>query len=372
MIQTSTGRVVVHVLSGRYGRAHERATRTGIARRLAALKGFAFAGESDAAKTCSGPISSVYVVPSDTLIRAEAQALGIRGEHDLFGGVVPFPFVATKAITHPLIGPDAAAPPGWSHDLGLRLRGAVLHGFSAFSLEDAQRAGARILERGPVRVKRVRETGGLGQIVISDKAALERALATLDPAEVSRDGVVLEENLSEVTTYSVGQVRVAELVVTYYGTQRLTPDHSGSAVYGGSDLVIARGGFDALLARGPPEGARQAIALARAYDAAAETAFPGMMLSRRNYDVAQGLNALGQRCCGVLEQSWRMGGASGAEIAALEAFRANPTLQAVRAATVEVYGQVDPPPHAAVYFCGIDEEVGPMTKYALVHPHEHS
>ena len=27
------------------------------------------------------------------------RALGIRGEEDLFGGVVPFPFVATKAIS---------------------------------------------------------------------------------------------------------------------------------------------------------------------------------------------------------------------------------------------------------------------------------
>ena len=71
---------------------------------------------------------------------------------------------------------------------------------------------------------------------------------------------------------------------------------------------------------------------------------------------------------GVLEQSWRIGGASGAEVAALEAFRAEPALRAVRAATVELYGQDVPPPpaHATVYFRGVDEKDGPMTKYALV------
>jgi hypothetical protein len=224
-----------------------------------------------------------------------------------------------------------------------------------------------------VRLKPVRETGGLGQTVVEDAAALDCALTALDPAEVSRDGVVLEENLSEVTTFSVGHVRVADLVATYYGTQRLTPDPSGAAVYGGSDLVIVRGGFDVLLALDLPMAARRAIGQARAYDMAAWSAFPGMILSRRNYDVAQGLDAQQrQRRSGVLEQSWRMGGASGAEIAALEAFRADCGLSAVRASTVEIYGDSDPPPHATVYFRGIDDEVGPMTKYAVVEPYEHA
>jgi len=71
-----------------------------------------------------------------------------------------------------------------------------------------------------------------------------------------------------------------------------------------------------------------------------------MILSRRNYDIAQGFDARGQLRSGVLEQSWRVSGATGAEIAALEAFRAEPTLQAVRASTFEIYGDADPPPHA--------------------------
>jgi hypothetical protein len=83
MVQTPHGIVVVHVPNERYGRAHERATRTELARWLALLKGFDFAGAYDSAKNYPAPL---YVVPSDTLVSAEAQALGIRGEHDLFGG----------------------------------------------------------------------------------------------------------------------------------------------------------------------------------------------------------------------------------------------------------------------------------------------
>jgi hypothetical protein len=164
-------------------------------------------------------------------------------------------------------------------------------------------------------------------------------------------------------------VCVADLTASYYGTQRLTSDNSGAAVYGGSDLVVARGDFEALAVLNPPEDARLAVAQARVYDQAAMDCFAGMFASRRNYDIARGMNAAGRLRCGVLEQSWRIGGASGAEVAALEAFRADPGLHAVRASTVEIYGGAEPPPHATVYFRGEDERDGPMTKYALTEPH---
>ena len=86
--------------------------------------------------------------------------------------------------------------------------------------------------------------------------------------------------------------------------------------------------------------------------------------------MAQGTDASGRRRLGVLEQSWRLGGASGAEIAALEAFRADPSLRSVRAASREIYGDYPPVPEdSTVYYRGIDPQVGAVTKYALVEPH---
>ena len=38
----------------------------------------------------------------------------------------------------------------------------------------------------------------------------------------------------------------------------------------------------------------------------------------------------------------------------------------MRASTVEIYGEAEPPPHATVYFRGVDERIGPITKYAMV------
>ncbi len=112
------------------------------------------------------------------------------------------------------------------------------------------------------------------------------------------------------------------------------------------------------------------MAQARTYDAAAMECFPGLFASRRNYDVAQGVDATGRRRSGVLEQSWRVGGASGAEVAALEALRAGPGLRAVRASTIEIHGQLHaPPPGAMVCFHGEDQRVGSMTKYAVAGPY---
>jgi hypothetical protein len=141
-------------------------------------------------------------------------------------------------------------------------------------------------------------------------------------------------------------------------------------VYGGSDLLVVRGGFDALLASDMAADARQAVRHACVYDSAADRHFSGFFASRRNYDIARGRDSSGRVCCGVLEQSWRVGGASAAEVAALEVFRARPELQAVRARCIEVYGRCDPPPcDATVHFCGIDEKVGLITKYTTVERH---
>jgi hypothetical protein len=87
--------------------------------------------------------------------------------------------------------------------------------------------------------------------------------------------------------------------------------------------------------------------------------------------VAQGTDDSGVWRSGVLEQSWRIGGATGAELAALKAFQADPGLRVVRAATTEVYGGVAPPPDAEVYFNGIDRHVGAITKYTRTMPYAH-
>lgn len=343
--------------------AHEEVTHRAIARKLAGLKGLPFEDAPEGALA-----HATYWVPADTVLdKPSAQALRIEGEDDLFGGVVPFPFAATKAITHPLVTPGAAAPAGWSHGFDEDVTGAVLDGVSAFSRADARAGGIRILERwGSARVKSVAGIGGRGQAVVRTPADLEARIDEMDEAGLAASGVVIEQNMTDVRTVSVGQVRVGGLVASYWGEQRLTTDNGRETVYGGSSLVVVRGDFDALLRAGLADDIGVAVAQACRYDAAIDKNFPGAFASRRNYDVAQGGDTHGQWRSGVLEQSWRVGGASGAEIFALEAFRADPSLRSVAASTVERYGRAHAPPDGAtVYFHAEDPEMGPMLKYAI-------
>jgi hypothetical protein len=346
-------------------RPHERASRSWIARRLAGLMGYRHGG-SRTSTPVGGP---AYIVPVEALHPAEAARLGVHCEADLFGGVVPQPFVATKSIAHPLVDDEAQAPPGWMPAFAQAVKNLVLRGFSAFSTADARRAALRLLVDGPVRLKPASAKGGLGQETVRAPHELDGVLARLDPLDLERYGMVVEEDMEEARTCSVGQVRVAGFVASYCGTQRTTRNCHGASAYGGSHLLVARGGYDALLGLDLSQEFREALAQARRFDEQVLASFTGLYKSRTNYDVLQGSTRRGASRGGVLEQSWRPGGASTAEVAALEAFHADPALAFVEASTFEVYGGCEPPPDARVVFDGMDETAGRLTKYCVVHEH---
>jgi hypothetical protein len=99
----------------------------------------------------------------------------------------------------------------------------------------------------------------------------------------------------------------------------------------------------------------------------ATACYPALVASRRNYDVSAGADARGRRHLGVLEQSWRIGGATPAEIAALRVFRDDPAVQRVIVETVERYGaEVSIPRGAAVHYHGVDDVAGPVVRYTRV------
>ncbi|MBN9429435.1 MAG: DUF3182 family protein [Burkholderiales bacterium] len=347
---------------------HEALTCRWVAQSLASIKGCECGGEFDAQRDYGSPLYFVPLATIDSL--EEARRLGIEHAGQLFGGVVPMAFIATKIITHPLLADDAAAPSGWSREFGARVRDVVLPGYSVFSRADARRAGALLLAEGAVRAKRSCGVGGSGQAVAADARQLEAFIDGIDDGELASQGLVLERNLDEAQACSVGQVRVGELLASYVGTQRQTRNHRGALVYGGSTLTVVRGGYDALLGLSLLPDLRTAVKQALVYHDAAFGAFAGMFASRCNYDVAQGVDQQGRPYSGVLEQSWRIGGATPAEIAALETFKAYAEVRVVAVSSVETY-ELDPvlPDHAVVFYSGVDAHAGALTKYLCLEPH---
>jgi Protein of unknown function (DUF3182) len=308
----------------------------------------------------------VYFVPDETLLVEEASSLGITSARDLYGGVVPQPFVKTKSIAHPLIGDDAERPNGWSDTFPEQVHEVVLRGYSAFRARDARVAAVRMLQHGQVRVKEPLATGGRDQTLVTTIAEFDAALEKLPERDITTYGIVIEENLRHVTTRSVGHITVDDLTVGYFGTQRRTTNNKGQSVYGGSNLVCVRGGWKSLDGLPLPDGLRLAVTQARRYDEAT-SAYPGFVASRRNYDIAEGIDAAGRPRSGVLEASWRVGGATAAEVIALTAFKQDPSLHVIDVSHIEEFGHNRRAPDgAAVLFQGDDPEDGPMIRYTVV------
>ena len=342
---------------------HEKVTLSIVAESIARVNDWCYAGVYDPAERSGG---GLFFVPDDTLMFDEARALGIHSSHQLYGAVAPYPFVKTKAITHGLVSSHAARPYGWSSIFAESVRNAVLPGYTVFSSDDARMAAMRLMPLGPIRVKEPLGDGGYGQTAVAGVAELDAFLEKLSLEEIECHGLVLETNLRRVTTRSVGQTMIGDRTITYHGTQRAVTNNHGLTVYGGSDLICVRGGWTELEKLPMDAQARLAVSQARTYDRNTDR-YPGFLASRRNYDIGQGIDGRGRWRSGVFEASWRSGGASTAELAALMAFAEDPALQVVEATSVKQFGRRTTIPRGAViHFHDDDPEDGPLLRYTVV------
>jgi hypothetical protein len=342
---------------------HERITLAVVAEAIAQIKGAKFAGLYNNTKRYSG---NVFFVPDDTLLLDEASCLGIRSPTDLFGAVVPYPFAKTKTITHQLVNPRADRPEGWSSAYAEMVQDVVLPGYTAFSVDDARTAATRLLNSGPIRIKEPLAAGGAGHTVATTIDEVEAFLEAFPEAAITAHGLVVESNLRDITTLSIGQITIGDMTIAYHGRQRVATNNAGCRVYGGSALVCVRGGWEALARLPMPPAVCLAVAQAKQYEDAMRE-YPGFVVSRRNYDVAQGLDGEGRRRSGVLEASWRSGGASTAELAALREFAQDPTLLVVEAHAVKLFGRGhEAPRNAVVHYRSDDPDDGPITRYTMI------
>ncbi len=98
----------------------------------------------------------------------------------------------------------------------------VLAGYSAFTLADAEAAGLRMLQDGLLRVKPTDATAGRGQVVVRNAEEQRGAGAAISHA-MRRLGLVLEEDLEDVSTYSVGWARVGKWRLRMWARNRSRP-----------------------------------------------------------------------------------------------------------------------------------------------------
>lgn len=282
-----------------------------------------------------------------------------------YGGIVDYRFMTTKLVTHPHWHENDNLPEGWAANFAASVQDSVLPGFSAFSHAHALAAATALLERGKVRFKNPYASGGKGQAVIENARALDEFLEAVSDVDIAK-GLVIEEDIENSTTYSVGQIQLGNHIGSYLGRQYTFRDKDGSEVYAGSRLRVVRGGWDALFRQLQSPVAQRVVENAQRYDEAAQQHL-GLIGSRRNYDVLVGpITESGVRC-GVLEQSWRIGGASPAEVLAMEKLMQDETILSVQAVLRE---SCDRTPTFQdddfIVYAGDDDFGRPLHKYARV------
>jgi hypothetical protein len=332
------------------------------AERIARLLQYEYGGVRDGRQR-------IYFVPDHTLTLGEAARLGIRSERDLYGGVVPYAFVGTRAATHAPVSADAIVPQRWSYALARMLATSVLRGYSAFSLMDACTAAKRLLRSGPVRIHRGDAEPAEASAVLHDVDECLEALEAIPLVDLAVRGVVVEHALAEETVHVVGSAQVGAQAISYIGTRRAPRIEQGRAVHAGCDLVVVQGDFAALDGVGLDAESRAAVLKAAHYDAALAHAYRPSFASRRSYDVVRGRNAHGEVRMGVRGPLWSCSAESPAEVAAMLAFRDLPGLASLRASTYESIDAFDLPDGAMVYHRADDEAGGLVTRYCTIDMH---
>lgn len=340
----------------------------------------------------------LYFVPVYTMEQKRAERLNITSENNLYGGVVPVPYMAAKSVTHGLIDNPSFIPQGWVDDFPHATKDAVLPGHTVFSELDAFRAAKLLKDQGfTPRGKRPDATSGDDQKIITTSEDVTNILATIQTPNLQKYGYVIEANIipETVRTLSVGQIMIDGIYASYYGIQKSTKDIGGIEHYGGTEMYLLRGNFSDLLTRVQDKRIEtavgnlerdniiRAITQAQQFDTYAINKLK-IYGSRRNYDIVQGYTSDGKFRSGVTDQSWRIGGASGPEILGIQAFKNDPNLQALIGSSYNKYikdsqfdqkdtrryGELDrlTPPNATVHFIGIGGNYqGRLVAYTTLH-----
>ena len=269
-----------------------------------------------------------YFVPHAALIRTTSEKMGVRTADDIFGGVVEIAAHRDKAILHPRV-PGYEQNCMWhSSKFAARVATAVLPGFSVFSPHDAHTAFRQLSGEGySIRGKDPTCDGGGGQWVVADENHLNSIIASLPEGKILNHGFVLEPNLIDPVTLSVGQIYLNRRFYSYHGYQESTTSPKGNETYGGTTLTMVRGGLGSLAQSVADPLVAHAINQARTvYEAYSEY---DPLISRANFDVVQGRATNHDVLSGVVDQSIRIGGATPAEMLAIETLENDPTARRV-------------------------------------------
>ena len=311
--------------------AYIRERNANVGKHLAEIQGTVFSGEyTDTPKASTDK----FYVPAKTLPISIAENLGIVTSEDLYGGVVEHAIFATKSVLHPTLYSNSPAPGIYPRNFAsvLTERNLVLPGYTTFdsSQQEAFQIFNLLREQGfVVRLKEPDQSDGDGQAVISDTQYLRNLLDRYPGEVIFQKGLILETNVQNGKTVSIGQTSITGKDYTHIAFQK-DIRQNGRTIYGGATMMIFKGNLENLI-QNYAFDPDVTIALKQSYQIHQAYGELDPKLSRASYDVLQGFDSKGNFLSGVTDQTFRLGGSSPAEVLAIEYLNNKPDINFVDA-----------------------------------------
>lgn len=258
------------------------------------------------------------------------------------GGLVSEPFDQTKIVVHKRIDKTKTVLKGWSDAVAESLEPYVLPGFSVFDKESADKAIEFLLPGGNIRIKNPLDSGGTGQWTINSQQKynqiINEILRTLQDqgTNIAVTGLVFERELINPYELSIGQQFFDGHLLSFIARQKFMRPF-GIKIYTGVEKIFVRGGYAALLSLPLPELAKIAVDQVIRFEQRLVNK-PGIYITRSAYNVLQGYISRSNKShlySGVVEQTWRIGGGTGGDLLAHEAFKHNTKLHIVSTCVVQ-------------------------------------
>lgn len=280
------------------------------------------------------PEESAYIVPGVTLDTATATQLLIKNETDMYGAAVPNFDMIGKSILHQSVSNNA--PPFYNSAFArtVEQNGLVLPGVTGFSVQDLLDSYRAVgtPSRG-LRLKQSNESDGNGQHEIVGIEHLRKLLNAIGELELANHGAIIEPNLEQKKTNSVGFFKLGNDQYVFVADQLNGNTDERDRYLGGENIVVTRGEFQALddLLMRLRDPRQEVVSKAMVFLKHYFEYFPNSITSRLSVDVLSGFHAGFGKLSGITDITGRLGGLCPATILAAQHLQDNPRHEAVAA-----------------------------------------
>ncbi|MEN9328743.1 MAG: hypothetical protein RI947_1551 [Candidatus Parcubacteria bacterium] len=295
-----------------------------VAQKIASKLGLPYTGE-----VADEPHRNAFLVPQRTYVRGENIRPDIL-ESDFYGTLVDNIEHVEKAVLHPSV--SSRIPPYYSTEFADRVSGFVLPGLTAFSKDDMLSAYINLQREHPIpyRLKLPDQSDGHGQFIIASEEDLKQYLESMSSKEIALKGLVLEPQLQDPQTISVGYCVLGEDAYSFVSFQKNDTGEDGRMRYAGAEVMVVRDGMDELSqvvdhldsSGHSVTHVDEAIQASIGFHQALSLYNP--VSSRLSFDHVRGLDGTGAMRGGITDITGRLGGTCPALIMAIEHLDSNP------------------------------------------------